>query len=79
MDSEMMWITILNGFLKLLELLEKVTAFIDFLFTPIGLSILLSLISYHGLLSYQCDALTSAILASAIALTLHSIVQQPDP
>ncbi|NET33699.1 MAG: hypothetical protein F6K19_17020 [Cyanothece sp. SIO1E1] len=66
---------ILRQFLKLLELLEQV---VNFLAAPIGCSAGLCFISYQILLLSGCDAPTSAILASTIALTLYCIVQQPD-
>lgn len=69
---------ILNRFLKFLELLEQVADFFAWIGAPTGFSAGLCLISYGLLLANGCDSPTSAILSGAIALTLYSIVQQPD-
>ena len=69
---------ILNRFLQFLELLEQIVDFFALLGSPAGYSTLLCIFAYGMLLIGDCDSPTAAILAGAIALTLYSIVQQPD-
>ena len=73
-----MRLALLNRFLKLLELLESIGDFIAFLLSPVGLAVWICAMSYYLLLWGQCDVPTSAILASAIAMTAYSLVKQPD-
>ena len=73
-----MRLTLLNRFLQLLELLEHLGDFIAFLLSPVGATIGICAMSYYLLLWGQCDVPTSAILASAIALTAHSLMQKPN-
>ena len=69
---------ILNRFLKFLELLEQIVDFFNLLSSPAGYSAVLCLFAYGLLLMGGCNGPTAAILAGAIAMTLYSIVQQPD-
>lgn len=69
---------ILNRFLKFLELLEQIVDFFAFLSSPSGYSTIFCLFAYGMLLIGGCGSPTSAILAGAIAMTLYSIVQQPE-
>ena len=69
---------LLNRFLRLLKLLEQVAEFANVLTESTGLAIIICLFSYEALLLYSCDAHSSAILASAIGLTLHCVLNQPD-
>ena len=73
-----MRLTVLSQFLQFLELLETVADFVAFLWAPVGLSVLVCGISYGMLLLGNCDVPTAAILASAIAMTVYSVTQQPD-
>ena len=73
-----MRLALLNRFLKFLELLEDIGDFIGFLLSPVGLAVWVCGLSYYLLLWGQCDAPTSAILASAIAMTADSLVKKPD-
>ena len=73
-----MRLTLLNRFLQFLKLLESIGDFIAFLFSPVGLALWVCGSSYYLLLWGQCDPPTSAILASAIAMTAYSLVKQPN-
>lgn len=68
---------ILNRFLRLLELLEHAIDCADFLTTPPGRAMMACLLSYQALLLAGCDGPTAAILASAVALTLHCGLNNP--
>lgn len=68
---------ILHRFLQLLEFLEQTTQFIEFLTTPVGMAASACLVSYQVLLLLQCDSPSAAVLASAIALTLHCGFNRP--
>lgn len=68
---------ILNRFLRLLELLEQATDFAASLTTPPGIAVTVCLFSYQALLLAGCDSPSAAILASAVALTLHCGVNRP--
>ena len=72
-----MRLALLNRFLKFLELLETVGDFIAFALSPLGLAVGICGVSYYLLLWGQCDIPTAAILASAIALTVHSVLKHP--
>ncbi len=68
---------ILNQLLRLLELLEQATAFAQFLTTPAGMAVGACLLSYQALLLAGCEGVSAAILASAVALTLHCGFNRP--
>ncbi|MGB3615344.1 MAG: hypothetical protein WBA10_16240 [Elainellaceae cyanobacterium] len=73
---------LLNRFLQLLEFLEQamdtVDSFLDRLTVPAGVSLMTCLLSYEALAHTGCDRLSSSILASAIALTLHCGLNRPN-
>ena len=73
-----MRLALLQWFLTLLEFAGLLGDFFAFATSPKGLSIALCGVSYQLLLFAGCDAPSSAILAIAVALTLHTITQQPD-
>lgn len=68
---------ILEQFLRLLELLERVADFTHFLTTDTGLTIGFCLLCYQGLLLTECNAPTASILASTTALTLYCTLHHP--
>jgi hypothetical protein len=68
---------ILSRLLKLLNFLEQVVAFTEFLETPTALPVLACLLSYQGLLLIHCDAASAAVLASTATLTLHCVINCP--
>lgn len=68
---------ILNRFLKLLELLEQASEFVDFLATPVGKVVVVTLFSHQALLLMGCDAPSAAILSIAVSLTLHCGFNRP--
>jgi len=68
---------LLNRFLRLLQLLERLAEGMDFLSTPEGGSAIAALLSYQAFLMVGCDAPSAAILASASALTLHCAMNRP--
>lgn len=74
----MMRLAFLNRFLRILELLEEISDFVAFVGAPSGAAILVCLMSYNLLLWDHCGIPTAAILASAIAMTVYSVVKQPD-
>jgi hypothetical protein len=69
---------LLNRLLKLLELLEYLSEGIMILTTPPGIALGCCLWCYLALLLAGCDTPTASILASAAALTLHSVLTRPD-
>jgi len=73
-----MRLTLLTRFLRVLELLEELSDFAMFLGAPMGIALLICFVSYNALLWERCDIPTAAILASAIAMTVYSVVKQPD-
>lgn len=73
-----MRLAFLNRFLRVLELLEEISDFAAFVGAPMGVSIFVCLVSYNALLWGRCDIPRAAILASAIAMTVYSLVKEPD-
>ncbi|MEO1094158.1 MAG: hypothetical protein AAFX01_04585 [Cyanobacteria bacterium J06638_28] len=69
---------ILNRLLRLLELLEHISDFTEFLLTSTGLAVVICLVSYQALMLAGCDAASAAVLASVVALALQSAYNQPD-
>ncbi|MGF1538594.1 MAG: hypothetical protein ACFB4J_19200 [Elainellaceae cyanobacterium] len=72
---------ILHRFLLLLEFLDQVVdvadASIDSLTIPAGVALVTCFVSYQAMLISGCDALSSSVLASAIALPLHCGLNRP--
>ncbi len=72
---------ILHRFLRLLEFLEYVADVADTmaesLTFPAGVALAVCLLSYQSLLLAGCDSLSSMVLASAVALTLHCGLNRP--
>ncbi|MGF1534861.1 MAG: hypothetical protein ACFB4J_00055 [Elainellaceae cyanobacterium] len=72
---------ILHQFLLLLEFLDQVVevadASMDSLTIPAGVALVTCFVSYQAMLIGGCDALSSSVLASAIALTLHCGLNRP--
>lgn len=73
-----MRLTILSRFLRLLEFLEDITNFFAFLGASKGITAVVCLCSYSLLVWGRCDSPTAAILATAIAMTAYSLVEQPN-
>lgn len=73
-----MRLAFLNRFLRILELLEEISDFVAFLGAPTGAAVLVCLVSYNLLLWGRCDIPTATILASVVAMTVYSVVKQPD-
>lgn len=69
---------LLNRFLRLLKLLEQAADFANVLTGSTGLVIIICLCSYEAFLFSGCGAYSSEILASALGLTLHCVLNQPD-
>ena len=72
-----MRLALLRWFLSILEFANLLGDFFAFAMSPIGLAVGLCGASYQLLLFGGCDATTAASLAIAIALTLHTVIQQP--
>lgn len=70
--------TLLNRFLRLLELLESAQGLFEFLTEPIGLSGVLAICLYFPIQSLGCDASAAATLACTAALTFFCLVEKPD-
>ena len=68
---------ILARLVRLLEWLDQARDFTDQLATPTGLVVVVCLTSYQALLMVNCDSSTAALLASAIAFTLHCGLHRP--
>ena len=68
---------ILNRLLRLLELLECIADFAEYLTTPVGIALFVCLVSYQSLLLARCDGPSAAVLASATALTVHCGLNRP--
>lgn len=70
--------TLLNRFLKLLELLETVQDAFTFFTDPIGLSGVLAICLYFPMQALGCDASAAATLSCTAALTFFCLVEKPD-
>jgi hypothetical protein len=69
---------ILNRLLYILKFLETLAEFGDFLLSSVGIVLVVCLLSDQALLFAGCDVTTAAILASAIAMTLHCTLTRPN-
>ena len=62
---------ILNWLLAILNLLEQIAYFTEFLMTPTGLAMIVCMLSYQAFLSAGYNATISVIFASTVTLTLY--------
>ena len=69
--EDVITMTILYGFLKILEALEYIADLVDCLTTPTGKTILVCLVSYQICLMTGYSELTAATIAGLMSLTLH--------
>jgi len=69
---------ILSRLLYVLKCLETLVEFGDFLTSAIGVVLIVCLLSDQALLLAGCDVTTAAILASAVAMTLHCTLTRPN-
>ena len=69
---------ILSRLLYVLKCLETLVDFGDFLTGSIGVVLVVGLLSNQALLLAGCDVTTAAILASAIAMTVHCTLTRPN-
>lgn len=69
---------LLARLLQLLNFLESLMQFGDFLLTPVGLTALVGLGFYGPLVVLGCDASTAATLAGSVALGIACAITKPD-
>ena len=69
-------VVILSRFLGLLQLLEEVAEFADFLTSPIGSTVIFCMLSYQVFVLMGCNIPSSAILSSTVALALHCMIDR---
>ncbi|MEM9266495.1 MAG: hypothetical protein AAGA46_13300 [Cyanobacteria bacterium P01_F01_bin.13] len=71
--------TLLNRFLRLLEVLEAAQEVFEFFTDPIGLAGVLAICLYFPIQALGCDASAAATLACTAALTFFClVVEKPD-
>ena len=68
--------TILSRFLKFLEWLESIQAFLHFLTEPVGLSMSATLLFYFTIQHLGCDILSAMTLSLSLAIALFYSLEQ---
>ena len=70
--------TILNQFLRVLELLEASQDLFEFLTDPMGLSGVTAVCLYFPMMSLGCDGPSAMTLSSTAALTMYCLLKRPE-
>ena len=73
-----MTMTILYGFLKLLETLEQMADVVDCLATSPGAVLLVSLVGYQACIMAGCHPLLATSIAGLLLLMMHNEAHQPN-